>query len=69
MTESAGPPRPGPETPAQADDDVLKRRVVFYILARLVLATLLLALTAVLVVGPDTQILDPRRYFYLVAAT
>ncbi len=69
MTERAGPPRPGHGTASQADDEILRRRVVFYILVRLVLATLLLGLTAVLVVGPDTQILDPRRYFYLVAAT
>lgn len=50
-------------------DEGLKRRVVFYILIRLALATGLLGLTAVLVVGSESQLLDPRRYFTLVAAT
>jgi len=50
-------------------DEGLKRRVVFYILIRLGLATGLLALTAVLVLGGEGNLLDPRRYFTLVAAT
>lgn len=50
-------------------DAGLKRRVVFYILIRLGLATGLLALAAVLVLGAEGNLLDPRRYFALVAAT
>ncbi len=69
MTDSRRPPRPPPGAGERVDDEGLKRRVVFYILIRLVLATVLLGLTAVLVVGADTRLLDPRRYFYLVAAT
>lgn|GEM_PF-1563540 len=50
-------------------DEGLKRRVVFYILIRLLLATGLLGLTAVLVLGGESRLLDPRRYFALVAVT
>ncbi len=49
-------------------DEGLKRRVVFYILIRLGLATGLLALTAVLVLDGEGTLLDPRRYFALAAA-
>ena len=59
----------GVRSPQMVSEGGLKRRVVFYILIRLGLATGLLALTAVLVVGEESRLLDPGRHFALVAAT
>lgn len=46
----------------------LKRRIILYILVRVVLATVFLGMAALLLYGGQWDLIERERYFYLVAA-
>ena len=54
--------------PAMDPQARLKRRIVLYILIRVVLATVFLGIAALLLLGGQWDLIERERYFYLVAA-
>lgn len=54
--------------PAMDPQARLKRRIVLYILIRVVLATVFLGIAALLLWGGQWDLIERERYFYLVAA-
>ena len=54
--------------PAMDPQARLKRRIVLYILIRVVLATVFLGMAALLLYGGQWDLIERERYFYLVAA-
>lgn len=54
--------------PAMDPQARLKRRIVLYILIRVVLTTVFLGIAALLLYGGQWELIERERYFYLVAA-